>query len=174
MYRPKWSESAQNRKNPLCHYSHHTTKSPGKTLIRHQNPFYNSENGLFLPQTCTNSPEIHPRTSFIWGKYRPKRSENAQNRENPLFHGKRLSRPSPICRASQDRKIAKSSLKLSNWPISTLNMHKYPRNTSYNKFYLREVPPKMVRKCSKSQKNPPLKKKLSPRGEDITFSQKWL
>ena len=36
------------------------------------------------------------------------------------------------------RKIAKSRLKLSNRSISTSNMHKYPRNTSQNKFYLRE------------------------------------
>ena len=55
---------------------------------------------------------MHPRTGFIWGKYRPKWPESAQNRENPLFHCRRLSRPSPISRASQDLKIPFKTLKL--------------------------------------------------------------
>ena len=47
-----------------------------------QNPFKNSQITIFLPQTCTNAPEMHPTTNFISGKYRPKCSESAQNRKN--------------------------------------------------------------------------------------------
>ena len=55
---------------------------------------------------------MHSRTSFIWGKYRPIWPESAQNRENPPFHCRRLSRPSQISRASQDLKIPFKTLKL--------------------------------------------------------------
>ena len=32
----------------------------------------NTQNDLFLPQTSINTPQMHPKTTFISGKYRPK------------------------------------------------------------------------------------------------------
>jgi hypothetical protein len=48
-----------------------------------------TQNDLSIPQTCIYVPEMHPKTTFISGKYRPKWPQMAQNRENLLLHYRR-------------------------------------------------------------------------------------
>ena len=62
----------------------HTAKSDLKGLANPEKSLENTQNDLFVPQICINTQEMHSKTSFIGGKYRPKWSESGQHRENPL------------------------------------------------------------------------------------------
>ena len=63
----------------------HTAKSRFSGPSKPLKSLKNTQNDLFIPQTSMNTPEMHPKTSFIWGKYRSKSPERGQNGWNPLF-----------------------------------------------------------------------------------------
>ena len=80
-YRPKWPQMAQKLKKK----SMFLDKSRFVGYPKPLKSLKNTQNDLFIPQTCINVPEMHPKTTFISGKYRPKWPEMAKKLKKSLF-----------------------------------------------------------------------------------------
>ena len=57
----------------------HTPKSRFSGPSKPLKSLKNTQNDLFIPQTSINTTEMHCKTTFISGKYRPKWPEMGQN-----------------------------------------------------------------------------------------------
>ena len=104
-------------------------------VLSRPSPIFRASQDLKIPSKTLKSAYFYLKHAQIPQEYILKQvlfeGSTAQNGQKMLkitkihYFTRGLSRPSPIWRASQDpRKTSKSRLKLSNWPISTSNMHK--------------------------------------------------